>query len=97
MTQKRTSYTSEFKTRVALAAIKGDKTLSQLSSEFDVSSVQISQWKKQALEGMSTSFERGHKVGKEADEAEKNRLYQEIGKLKIELDWLKKKSGLICR
>lgn len=91
MAAKRQRRSPEFKTKVALAALKGDKTLAQLSSEFGVSSVQISQWKKQLLQGLPEVFQRkGHTVDVDVLTAP---LYQEIGRLKMELDWLKKKSG----
>ena len=92
MTRRRQRRSPEFKTKVALAAVKGEKTLAQLSSEFSVSSVQISQWKKQLLQGIPEIFHRkGHTVDVDVITAP---LYQEIGRLKMELDWLKKKSGV---
>ncbi len=91
MAAQRQRRSPEFKSKVALAALRGDKTLAQLSSEFDVSAVQIGQWKKQLLEGLPEVFRRkGQPVDEEALKAP---LYQEIGRLKMELDWLKKKSG----
>ena len=81
----------EFKARVAL---EGDKTSNQLASEYEVSPVQVSQWKSQLLRGVPELFGR---VQREVDrEALQAPLYQEIGRLKMELDWLKKKSGNVC-
>ena len=90
---KRKTFTKEFKIKVAVAAIKGHKTVSELASEFEVHPSQINDWKKQLLDGASETFSRG-KQKREADyEAEKDRLYQQVGKLQVELDWLKKKTG----
>jgi transposase-like protein len=90
---KRKTFTKEFKVKVAVAAIKGHKTVSELASEFEVHPSQINDWKKQLLDGASETFSRG-KQKREADyEAEKDRLYQQVGKLQVELDWLKKKTG----
>ena len=92
MAAKRQRRSPEFKTKVALAALKGDKTLAQLSSDFGVSSVQIGQWKRQLLQGLPEVFQqKGAPVDIDALTAP---LYQEIGRLKMELDWLKKKSGV---
>ncbi len=77
---------------VALAALKGDKTLAQLSSEFGVCSVQISQWKAQLLQQLPNAFQ--HQERPVRAETLTAPLYQEIGRLKMELDWLKKKAGV---
>ena len=91
MAAKRKRHAPEFKAQVALEAYKGDKTTNQLASEHEIASVQVSQWKKQLLQGVPEIFGREKKeVDQEALTAP---LYQEIGRLKMELDWLKKKSG----
>ena len=89
MAAKRQRLSPEFKTKVALAALKGDKTLAQLSSDFGVSSVQIGQWKRQLLQGLPEVFQqKGNPVDIYALTAP---LYQEIGRLKMDIKWLEKK------
>ncbi|MCX7806913.1 MAG: transposase [Planctomycetota bacterium] len=79
-----------FKGRVALEAVKGLKTMAELASEYEVHPVQIAKWKKQLLEGVGDIFAR-RRERREQDEAElRARLYQQIGRLQVELDWLKK-------
>ncbi len=94
MKKGRTNHSAEFKAKVALAAIKGDRTIAELSSEFEVHSNQISQWKKQLLESMPEIFSRKRKRQEQYQEELTDKLYQQIGQLKVEVDWLKKKSGL---
>jgi putative transposase len=89
MAAKRRKHSPQFKSKVALAALKEEKTLAQLSSEYGVSPIQISRWKKQLLQGCSELFQRkGQTLDPEGLTAP---LYEEIGRLKMELDWLKKK------
>ena len=91
---KRKVHGAEFKAKVGLEAIHGVKTINQIAQEHGVHPVQVSQWKKEILERAGSLFEgkRGPKAVSEHSEPE--RLYGEIGRLKMELDWLKKKSGL---
>ena len=93
MTQKRKRHTPEFKAKVALAAIKGMKTSSELASQFQVHSVQISTWKKKAVEALPDVFRHPAKQKPKSEDELTGPLYQEIGRLKMELDWLKKKSA----
>jgi transposase len=90
---KRKRYGKEFKARVALAAIKGQKTASELAAEYEVHPNQITSWKKQALEALPEVFGRSQEREEAQREAERDRLYQQIGKLQVEVDWLKKKTG----
>jgi len=84
-----------FKARVALEAIKGHKTMLELSSTFGVHGTQIANWKKQALGEFSRLFSEPRSEHNGADEALVAMLYQQIGQLKVELDWLKKKSDIL--
>ena len=92
-TMKRKKYSKELKSRVAIAAIKGHKTANEIASEFGVHTSMVNRWKKQALESMSDIFGGRRKRNAKEMEAEKARLYQQIGKLQMELDWLKKSTG----
>ena len=89
MSVQRKRYSGEEKTRVAIEAIKGQKTLNELA-EYGVHPSQITQWKKQALEEISTGFSGARARRERSDETLVASLYQEIGQLKVELDWLKK-------
>jgi transposase len=92
---KKKQHDSKFKARVALEAIKGEKTIAEISSMYGVHSTQITRWKKKALEGLVDIFSNNQeKVAKETDRVQ-DELYKQIGQLKVELDWLKKKSGLL--
>lgn len=87
----RKNYPAGFKVKVALAAAKGDKTMAQLSSEFGVHANQVQQWKKHLLtEAPSLFSTRRSKSERDAEELQ-SELYRQIGQLKVELDWLKKK------
>lgn len=92
--KKRKVHRADYKAKVGLEAIRGVKTINQIAQEFGVHPVQVGQWKKEIQDQASKLFEgkRGPKAMNEHSEPE--RLYSEIGKLKMELDWLKKKSGM---
>ena len=94
MKNKRRNHSAQFKAKVALAAAKGDKTIAELASEFDVHPNQIAQWKKQLLQSLPELFSRSRHKEKQKQDDLAEYLYQQIGQLKVELDWLKKKSGL---
>jgi len=80
---------------VALEAAKGEKTIAQLSSEFGVHANQIRQWRKQLLEELPRLFSDRRRKQEKDDEELRSELYQQIGRLKVELDWLKKKSQIL--
>ena len=93
MTTTRKQYSAKFKARVAVEAIRGERTLSQMASQYHVHPVQIGQWRKTALEQMAELFVDGRSRKRTDQDAEKDGLYEEIGRLKVELDWLKKKAS----
>src|SRR5215467_16364691 len=88
---QRKRYSADLKAKVALEAIRGQKTANELASEYGVHPTQIAQWKKQVLEEMPEIFSHRRQKGAQEEEALKDALYQQIGQLKVELDWLKKK------
>ena len=92
---RRRQHSAEFKAKVAVAALRGDRTLSELASTFGVHPIQIAQWKKQAVTALPEAFAKRRDTDAEDHEALKAALYQEIGQLKVELDWLKKKHHLV--
>jgi transposase-like protein len=79
---------------VAIEALRGEKTLSQLGSHYKVHPIQIAKWRKLALDQMPDLFRDGRRKAGQ-DERESTALYEEIGRLKVELDWLQKKAGLL--
>ena len=91
---QRKKHSPDFKAKVALEAIKGTKTINQIASELEVHPTQVTQWKTQLMEALPAIF--AHKQGqKQKSEEELTAgLYQQIGQLKVELDWLKKKAGV---
>ena len=92
MARKRRMLSDKFKAKVALAAVRGDTTLAQLASRFGVHGNQVSAWKRVLLERASELFEDGRKKSKREDVNEEE-LYEQIGRLKMELEWLKKKTA----
>ena len=94
MATKRKQYTAVFKAQVALAALKGDKTINELASQFGVHPTLIQDWKKHLLTGAEQVFTNGVKTDNTAQtETQKAELFEQIGRLKMELEWLKKKVG----
>lgn len=90
---KRKSFTSEFKAKVAIAALKGQQTTNEIAQEFGVHPTQVNTWKKQLLESSSDVFGKGKQKRETDFESEREALYSQIGRLKVEVDWLKKKTG----
>lgn len=89
----RKSFTAEFKSKVAIEAIKGHRTISELANAFNVHATQVNTWKKQLLESSSQAFSGKQQQDAAALEVERDRLYARLGKLQVQLDWLKKKTG----
>lgn len=95
MVNMRRQHNAAFKAKVALEAVKGEKTITQISSEFSVHPNQIRQWRRRLLEMLPDLFsDRRKRADKDRDELE-DELYRQIGQLKVELEWLKKKSQLL--
>jgi transposase-like protein len=93
MAGQRKRYSASLKAKVALEAIKGQRTVSEIASEYGVHPNLITKWKKQVIEESPAIFsDKKERVDKQSQELE-SELYRQIGQLKVELDWLKKKSG----
>jgi putative transposase len=95
MTVSRKSFSVELKTKVALEAIRGQRTVAEIAGEYGIHPQQITQWKKHVLEGIPDLLSDKRRKSKGSEEDLVPQLYQQIGQLKVELDWLKKKSGLV--
>lgn len=91
MARKRKAYTAVFKATVALAAVKGDRTISELASHFGVHATLIQNWKKQLVSGAELVFTPGHQILDGNAEAKQAELYEQLGRAQMELAWLKKK------
>ena len=92
--KERRRFSAEFKARVAREALKEQKTIAELAAQFEVHPNQISQWKKQLLDALPEVF--GRRRGEDPKRRNEltDRLYRQIGRLQVELDWLKKKVGM---
>lgn len=97
MATTRKQYTPKFKARVAVEAIRGEKTLNQLGSQFGLHPVQIAHWRRMALDHIEDLFVDGRtRKGRDAEaDADRDALFEEIGRLKVELDFVKKKAGML--
>jgi transposase len=93
MGTKRKVHTAAFKAQVALAAVRGDRTVNELAAHFGVHPTLIHAWKKQLLAGAEAVFASGAKAAPPEDRSAE--LYEQIGRLKVELDWVKKKAATI--
>ena len=93
MSEKRRRYSAEFKAKVALAALKNEETISELSARFGVHPTMIHNWKRDLVEGAADIFDKGHK-SRQQKEAQVDDLYRQIGRLKVENDFLSKKLSL---
>lgn len=81
------------KAKVALESIRGLRTTNEIAAEFGVHTTQIGHWKRQILESLPEIFANSRGRSRDEDEALRDRLYQQIGQLQVELEWLKKKTG----
>ena len=93
MSRKRTQYSPEFKAKVALAAVRNDETVAELSVRFGIHPTMISSWKRALLDGAADVFDKGQKSRKQ-NESQVEELYRHIGQLKVERDFLSKKLSL---
>lgn len=91
MAGKRRKFSPQFKAKVAFDAVKGLKTIAQLATEHQVHPGQISAWKKQLLDGADELFAKNGKPGKGSEDKRIAELYEEIGRLKMDIKWLEKK------
>ena len=95
MAGKRKHHTGAFKAQVALAAVKGDRTVNELAGQFGVHPTLIHAWKKQLVAGAEVVFANGVKVDSAGAEARQAELFEQIGRLKMELEWVKKKAAAL--
>ena len=91
----RKSYDSRLKVQVALEALKNQRTIAQIASEYGIHPNMVTQWKQRLLNELPDIFNNKHQKNKQDNETLQAELYRQIGQLKVELDWLKKKSGII--
>jgi len=92
--RQRRNFSAEMKSRIALEAIKGQKTIQEIASHYGVHPNQVTNWKKQAADGMPALFADRRSKLDTSEETLKAELYEQIGRLQVELDWLKKRSGI---
>ena len=95
MKRERKRYDASLKAKVALEALKGQRTTNEIAAAYGVHPNLVAQWKKQVLEQLSEIFSGGRARQEQQGEELRDQLYQQIGQLKVELDWLKKKAGLL--
>ena len=91
--KKRRQFSPEYKAKAALEAIKGQRTLNEIAGDLEIHPIQLGTWKRVAIEGLAEVFAGNRTKSNGDSDALVSALYQEIGQLKMELDWLKKKSG----
>lgn len=95
MSQKRRKHSDTFKFKVALEAVKGMQTINEIASAYNLHPNQVSSWKKRLLAAGPTVFSQGDGGQQQAQAEQEAALYEQIGRLKMELEWLKKKAGLL--
>src|SRR5947208_5110803 len=91
MAAKRKNHSAAFKAQVALAALRGERTVNELAGNYGVHPTLIHAWKKQLLAGAGTIFANGTKAASADAEAREAELFEQIGRLKMQLEWMKKK------
>ncbi len=96
MKQPRKKHSGAFKAKVAVEALKGDRTLNELAGHFEIHPTQVVQWKQRLLAGASDLFTGGVERDAAQEAQLRDQLYQQIGQMKVELDWLKKKHELFA-
>lgn len=96
MKRARKKHSGNFKAKVAIEAIKGERTLNELAGHFEVHPTQVVQWKQRLVASASDLFNGGVARDAAQEDALRDRLYQQIGQMKVELDWLKKKHELLA-
>ncbi len=97
MSNQRKRYSAGEKAKIAIEAIKGELTSAQISSKYSVHTTQVNQWKKQALKYLSETFTNKKKRAETEHELEASALYEQIGRLKVENEFLKKKCDLFTK
>lgn len=95
MKGKRRRHSAELKVKVAVAAIRGVSTVQEIAGQYEVHPTLVAKWKKEALAGLPTVFSNGAAKHDEDEERQREQLYEQIGRLKVENDWLKKKAELL--
>jgi putative transposase len=93
MSRKRRVFSASFKAKVALAAARGDKATAELAGRFGVHASQVAAWKKQLLAHVAELFEDGRRRSQDENGADEQELYEQIGRLQMEVEWLKKKAA----
>jgi len=95
-TKKRKRYSANEKAKIALDTIRGDMTIAEIVAKYSVHATQISKWKKQALQHLPKAFGNGNKLEQAEHEGLLSKLYEEIGRLKVENEFLKKKCDMFA-
>lgn len=95
-TRRRRRHSAEFKVRVAVEALRERQTVNEIAAQSGVHPTQVSAWKKQVLEALPAVLGRGEQLEAARRAEREAELYEEIGRLKVELDWLKKKYGALA-
>jgi putative transposase len=96
MKQQRKKHSGAFKAKVAVEALKGERTLNELAAQFEIHPTQVVQWKQRLLAGAGDLFTGGVERDAAQEAQLRDQLYQQIGQMKVELDWLKKKHELLA-